>query len=116
MRLREIFTPLFCSYFFIKRRSIVDTMTDFKEKIKIKEQVKSRSNLIHKVYCTLLIANCYLMFVSDDIFLIWNFDFDNRIVVQNNALATQSRFDAWIDCTVNEIFFFVTDFLQIFVA
>ena len=25
-------------------------MTDFKEKIRIKEQVKSRSNFIHKVY------------------------------------------------------------------
>ena len=45
------FTPLFCSYFFFKRRSIVDTMTDFKEKMRIKEQVRSRSNLIHKVYC-----------------------------------------------------------------
>ena len=49
MRLSEIFTPKFCSYFFFKRRSIVDTMTDFKEKIRVKEQVKSRSNLIHKV-------------------------------------------------------------------
>ena len=29
-------------------------MTDFKEKIRIKEQVKSRLNLIHKVYWVIL--------------------------------------------------------------
>jgi len=33
-------------------------MTDFKEKTRIKEQVKSRSNLIHKVYCQKQFFKC----------------------------------------------------------
>jgi len=47
--MNEVEGDFYAAILFFKRRSIVDTMTDFKEKIRIKEQVKSRSNLIHKV-------------------------------------------------------------------
>lgn len=56
------------------------------------------------------------MLVSDDAALIWYFHFDDRIIFQNDALATQAGFQFWIDGPVHEIFFLVRNFLQKIIA
>ncbi len=56
------------------------------------------------------------MLVPDNAGLVGNFHLDHRIVFQDNALATQTRFQAGIDGTVNEILFLVGNFFQLIVS
>jgi hypothetical protein len=53
-----------------------------------------------------------LMFVTDDIFLIGYGHGDDGIFVQDDALAAEAAFEARIDGAVNEILFFIGNFLQ----
>ena len=56
------------------------------------------------------------MFVTDDTALVRNFYFHNRIRFQDNALACETRFEAWICSTVNKIFFFFAYFFEKIIA
>ena len=52
------------------------------------------------------------MFVSDDLLLIRNFYLDDRILIKDDRLTTKAAFNPWINGPVNEVFFFIADFLQ----
>lgn len=52
------------------------------------------------------------MFVADDLPLIRNSYSDVRILVEDDALATQAAFEPGIDGAIDEILFFFRDFFQ----
>ncbi len=54
----------------------------------------------------------HLVFVSNDLLLIGNFDFNHRIFINDDGLAAKAAFDAGVDGPINEVFFFVTNFFQ----
>ncbi len=56
------------------------------------------------------------MLVPNNPFLVGDGDRDNSIFVQNDTLATQSAFKARVDGAIDEIFFFVGDCFQKFIA
>ena len=56
------------------------------------------------------------MLVTDDPGLIRNGHLDDRILVQDDTLATQAGFQPRIDSSVNEILFLVGDLLEKFLS
>ncbi len=52
------------------------------------------------------------MFVSDDLFLIWNFHLNHRVFVKDNGLTAKPAFNSRVDGTVDEVFFFIADLFQ----
>lgn len=57
-----------------------------------------------------------LMLVSDDSALVGDFDFDDSVFVQDDALAGEPGFEPWIDGPVNEVLFFFRNFFQKIIA
>jgi len=52
------------------------------------------------------------MFMSNNTALIGDGDGDFSILVEQHALTSQSAFQSGVDGAVNEVFFFVGNFLQ----
>jgi len=52
------------------------------------------------------------MFVSDDLLLVGDFDFDHRVFVKDDGLTPEAAFDAGVDGPVDEVFFFIADLFE----